>query len=325
MIYLGCLDSSLYAERKEFLECEHSPKLLLVLEKILKIRDIAKNFIKFEVGDGKMIHLWQDNWHPLGMLYERFGSRVIYDAHSRLDSRLDSVLSNGIWCWKPTRSEELVDIQSRLPEVQLGSVDKPIWTIARKGSYVSADTWDFLRDKKSEVHWWHVVWFPFAIPKHAFIIWLAVQNRLSTGDRLLAWGFQGDAQCVFCRNGVETRDHIFFMCSFSARIWKNCMQRCNDLAPSLDWQRVLNEGCRTWKKKTMAGVLCRLVLSSVVYNIWKARNAIKYQNAPKSEEQILKQIFWEVRSRIFGRGKFKKSRENVKFCHLWNVDVAILE
>lgn len=103
------------------------------------------------------------------------------------------------------------------------------------------------------------------------------------------------------------------------------MQRCNDLAHSLDWQRMLNEGCRTWKKKTMVGVLCRLVLSSVVYNIWKARNAIKYQNAPKSEEQILKQIFLEVRSRISGRRKFKKNRENVKFCHLWNVNVAILE
>jgi hypothetical protein len=140
-----------------------------------------------------MIHLWQDNWHPLGVLYERFGSRVIYDAHSWLDSRLDSILSNGIWCWKPALSEELVDIQSQLPEVQLGSVDKPVWTIARKDSYVSADTWDFFRNKKSEVDWWHVVWFPFVIPKHAFIIWLVVQNRLTTSDRLLAWGFQGDA------------------------------------------------------------------------------------------------------------------------------------
>lgn len=43
-------------------------------------KGIAKNFIKLEVGDGKMIHLWQDNWHPLGVLYERFSSRVIYDA-----------------------------------------------------------------------------------------------------------------------------------------------------------------------------------------------------------------------------------------------------
>jgi len=130
-----------------------------------------------------------------------------------------------------------------------------------------------------------------------------------------------------CSAGMVLRVVIifFFMCSFSALIWKNCMQRCNDLSPSLDWQRVLNDGCRTWKKKTMAGVLCRLVLSSIVYNIWRAKNAINFQNAPKTEEQILKQIFWEVRSRISGRGKFKKNRENVKLCHLWNVDVSILE
>jgi hypothetical protein len=78
--------------------------------------------------------------YPLGVLYERFGSCVIYDAQSQLDSRLDSILSNGIWCWKHARSKELIDIQCRLPAVQLGSVDKSVWTIARKGSYVSADT-----------------------------------------------------------------------------------------------------------------------------------------------------------------------------------------
>lgn len=103
------------------------------------------------------------------------------------------------------------------------------------------------------------------------------------------------------------------------------MQRCDNLAPSLDWQRVLNEGCRTWEKKTLIRVLCRLVLSAVVYNIWRARNAIKFQGLPKTEEQILKQIFWEIISRIFGKGKFKKTSENVNMCQLWNLDVSVLD
>jgi hypothetical protein len=32
--------------------------------KILKLRDIAKKLLRFEVGDGKNIHLWMDFWHP---------------------------------------------------------------------------------------------------------------------------------------------------------------------------------------------------------------------------------------------------------------------
>jgi len=38
--------------------------------KLLKLRDIAKLFRKFKVGDGTSIHMWVDNWHPDGVLLE---------------------------------------------------------------------------------------------------------------------------------------------------------------------------------------------------------------------------------------------------------------
>jgi len=179
--------------------------------RLLKLRNVARNFISFEVGDGQNIHLWFDNWHPCGVLIERYGFRVVYDASSGLNYKLSSVLSNGIWCWKPARSEDLVDIQSRLPKIPLGPVDNLVWKVARKGSFVKSETWDFLRDKKSEVEWWHLIWFPCAIPKHAFILWLAVQNRLTRSDRLLVWGFNGDPLCGFCHHVIENRDHLFFL------------------------------------------------------------------------------------------------------------------
>jgi len=92
----------------------------------------------------------------------------------------------------------------------------------------------------------------------------------------------------------------------------------------LDWQVMLIEGCRNWKKKTMLGVLCRLVFGFAMYGLWKARNAIQYCGVPSFEEQILKRIFWEVRTRISGKGSFKKTRENVQICQLWNLDDSVL-
>jgi len=41
-----------------------------------------------------------------------------------------------------------------------------------------------------------------------------------------------------------------------------------------------------------------LILSSTVYGIWRARNEIRHNGHPRTEEQILKAILWEVRSRI---------------------------
>jgi hypothetical protein len=61
-----------------------------------------------------------------------------------------------------------------------------------------------------------------------------------------------------------------------------------------------------------------------VYGIWRAKNAIKHNNRqPKIEEQILKSIFWEVRSQILGKGKFKKNRVNIRICHCWNLDTNL--
>lgn len=72
------------------------------------------------------------------------------------------------------------------------------------------------------------------------------------------------------------------------------MQRGPGMVYSLVWQDVLNEGCRNWKKKTMLGVLCRLVFGSAVNSIWRARNEIWFHGHPKFEEQILKLILWEL-------------------------------
>jgi hypothetical protein len=178
--------------------------------KLLKLRDIAKKFLRFEVGDGKNIHLWMDFWHPAGILLEKYGFRAVYDAQSSVEARLSSVIHDGEWFWRPARSEALVDIQTRLTEIKLGHCDNPIWIASRKGIYVSSDTWEALREKRDQIEWWKLVWFSLAIPKQAFILWLAMKDRLDTGVRLLSWGYRGDIQCCFCRNQMESRNHFFF-------------------------------------------------------------------------------------------------------------------
>ena len=65
-----------------------------------------------------------DLWHPARILLEKYGYRVVYDAQSRVDAKLSFVIYNGDRLWRPTRSEALVEIQSRLSEIRLGL----IWT-----------------------------------------------------------------------------------------------------------------------------------------------------------------------------------------------------
>ena len=156
----------------------------------MKLRDIAKRSLKFEVGNGDNIYMWLDLLHPARVLIEKYGFKVVYDAQSNIEAKLSSIICNGEWFWRPTRSEALVDIQARLSEVCLGQCDNPVWTVSKKGVYVGLETWETLRKKNAKVIWWKMVSFPLAIPKQTSILWLAMKDRLLTGERLLKWGYK---------------------------------------------------------------------------------------------------------------------------------------
>jgi hypothetical protein len=115
-----------------------------------------------------------------------------------------------------------------------------------------------------------------------------MKNRLVTGVRLLQWGYKGDVNCWFCRNHVESRDHLFFECSFSYRIWRFCMARCRVDNPPIIWDDIIQLGCSKWGSKTLKSLLCCLVLGSALYHIWCTRNEILHAGQPNTEEQIFK-------------------------------------
>jgi hypothetical protein len=154
--------------------------------------------------------MWLDLLHPAGVLFEKYGFRVVYDAQSNIEAKLSFVICNGEWFWRPARSKALVDIQARLSEVCLGQCDNLVWTVSKKGVYASSETWEALRKKNAKVIWWKKVLFPLDIPKQTFILWLTMKDRLLTGERLLKWGYKGEVYCCFYHSQLETRDHIFF-------------------------------------------------------------------------------------------------------------------
>ena len=108
--------------------------------KLLKLRDEAKHFLSFDVGNGKNIYLWFDAQHSDGVLYEKYGHRVIYDTHSKVEARLDSIIQNNQCYWPTAHSDHLVNIQSRLCMVPIGDEDKPKWNASKTGMFSNSDT-----------------------------------------------------------------------------------------------------------------------------------------------------------------------------------------
>jgi hypothetical protein len=109
--------------------------------------------------------------------------------------------------------------------VEIGEYDLPAWN-CKNGKYVCSETWDAIRKNEVQVKWWKVVWHSVAIPKHVFLLWLVFRDVMITKSRMCWLGIHGDCLCPFCHSGMESRDHLFFECSFGYRIWNEILGLC---------------------------------------------------------------------------------------------------
>ncbi|PWA34871.1 reverse transcriptase zinc-binding domain-containing protein [Artemisia annua] len=47
--------------------------------------------------------------------------------------------------------------------------------------------WKDIRGDDVHVPWEKLIWFTNCIPRHTFITWLAIKNKLMTQDKLIKW------------------------------------------------------------------------------------------------------------------------------------------
>jgi hypothetical protein len=79
----------------------------------------------------------------------------------------------------------------------------------------------------------------------------------------LQWGFKEDVMCVFS-SSVEGRDHQFFHCGFSRKIWRDALKRCIVNEPITAWDEVTLWGLKALKSKSMRATICKLVSGATV-------------------------------------------------------------
>ena len=100
-----------------------------------------------------------------------------------------------------------------------------VWKLGGS-KYSTIVVWSEIRPKMEKKEWHRLVWSSLCVPKHAVITWMAILDRLPTKDRLISWGLTIDGDCKLCQIEPETRNHLFFGCSFSKGIWRTILQLC---------------------------------------------------------------------------------------------------
>ncbi|GKA46438.1 RNA-directed DNA polymerase, eukaryota, reverse transcriptase zinc-binding domain protein [Tanacetum coccineum] len=165
-----------------------------VRRNILKLRDKVRHHIYYKLGNGKSVSAWYDNWSIEGPLCKFISAKEIYDAR----------------------------LSSDFPSLTDDACDGVVW-VTRAGHetrFVTRTVWQDMCCTGNKVIWKSMIWFPQSIPRHSFVLWMAVQGRLMTQDKIVIWKPNEDMECALCKQCLDSDEHLFFLCSYTNVVWE---------------------------------------------------------------------------------------------------------
>ncbi|XP_020253988.1 uncharacterized protein LOC109831061 [Asparagus officinalis] len=147
----------------------------------------------------------------------------------------------------------------------------------------------------SKVKWSNTIWENSSLPKHCFISWLAVNDRLLTRYRLMRRGIIQSAQCCLCNDTApETRDHLFFQCKFSQVVWNEIMEWLQFRWRTCEWNILIDWFSCKLRGKGPKQKVKMIALSSTIYSLWKERNNRTFKQVAKSTDQTVMVIKMDI-------------------------------
>ncbi|XP_018436319.1 uncharacterized protein LOC108808707 [Raphanus sativus] len=166
-----------------------------------------------------------------------------------------------------------------------------------KEDFRTSQTWNLIRDRSPKVLWAKGIWLSEATPKFAFITWLAMHNRLATGDRILLWNSQAVSTCWLCKTTMETRDHIFFDCSYSKEVWYGVVKNMAGSRRVHQWTDAVQVVIKGLQNRDLS-ILFRYCFQAVIYALWHERNVRSVGDPSVPVSCLVNRLDKQIRNRI---------------------------
>lgn len=166
-----------------------------------------------------------------------------------------------------------------------------------RNTFCSSIIYGKIREPLPLVRWSSIVWFKRGIPKHKTLTWMVVLDRCPTRDRLLSWGLQTDHICLLCNQASESRDHLFFHCSYSCFIWSNLSSKLEIVSSSFSWLDVM-DSLLSLSGNNHRKYLSLLAWQATIYEVWGERNSRLHRNFFTGNDILLRRIDRTIRNRI---------------------------
>ncbi|GKE00653.1 hypothetical protein Tco_1388636 [Tanacetum coccineum] len=247
--------------------------------KLLQIRPHVRPFIWHKINNGMSTSMWFDRWADPCPLRDMIMVRNIVCSGFSLSSTVSDLISNGSWRWPHDWSSRFSNVFNiYVPDINSDLDDVIVWRDIRGvfQRFSIAGAWDSLRLRADVIDWYHVVWFPHCIPRHASHLWLVIKEKLKTQDRLRQWDVGPSIdlnllRCPLCDMVPDSHSYLFFECSFASQVWfqVRASTSMSFVPPRLvDVLAFLIQS----KGSSVSNVISWLVLAAMNYCLWNERN-----------------------------------------------------
>ena len=256
---------------------------------ILVGRDLLLKFIRWQIGNGSKVNIWDDAWLP--------NLNKIPNYHDRTETLVRDLLSfNGSsWNHELILSSFPTDIAHKILCIPLSLnqiEDRVIWPHNTTGSFTVKSGYHCLRGVSisppsstgSSSHLpaldlWKRLWKAKATPKVLHFVWKACHNILPTKESLFKRKCAPYPNCPICEQGPETVEHLLLLCPWTRPVWfgshLNLSPSSSPITTFDSWlhntMNHLNQHPNSWEEATST-------LLYLCWYIWKSRNEWTFEH-----------------------------------------------
>ena len=248
---------------------------------------IFEKGIGWSVGDGRKIKVWSDCWIRDVSLRDLIVGPLTQNESDLLLSDLLIEQGQG-WRWEVLSFELPQDVKDKIRAIPLSQVgrreDFILWKLSKDGdfssrtAYALANSSHFLSNDFQGV--W--IWELDVLPKVISFLWLCMHRSVPVKNTLVSRGIIEEDSCPLCKRMPETIEHLLRECVYACDFWSKVNippMVVSSFQATVDVIEWLWVNCLS-KAMHHSLVPWRYIFPSTVWELWKHRNKVVFENIP---------------------------------------------
>lgn len=232
-----------YFPKSGFMDAMAVPDMSYTWRSILAGRELLSLGLRFQIGNGNNVSLWNDPWLPLPYSFKPYSIPMegteSWKVGDLIDQERHTWLEPVIFDLFPTAEAEII---LKIPLSRRSSADRMIWHFDNKGLYNVKSGYRIARIRENlgehastssdrcgnETSLWHKIWKACIPPKVRVFIWRLIKGCIPTRAALGKKKINlQDVRCVFCNKHLEDDTHIFKQCKSMRSFWNSSAASVN--------------------------------------------------------------------------------------------------